>query len=201
MCGKPLICHVAARGSSNQLDLIIRAGADVNPGGNMSTKANMNPGADVNLGGDVNTGGDVNPGTDVNTGADVNPGGDVNTGADVNPGTDINTVMENDTPLNSAVYNERCQEHKCVPILLKAGARINVRTRRYPNALTRYLYQWWPALSCQLAFNEKMGHIMVTSVFFYLLLVKQSAHKLLTQSTSWSSIAHFLIFYCKEKTV
>ena len=115
MCGRPLICHVAARGSSNQLDFIIRAGAD------------------------------------------VNPGGDVNTGADVNPGTDINTVLENDTPLNLAVNNKRCKEHKCVRILLKAGARINVRTRRYPNALTRYLYQWWPALSCQLAFNEKIG--------------------------------------------
>ena len=97
----------------------------------------------------------MNPGGDVSTGADVNPGGDVNTGADVNPGTDINTVMENDTPLNLVVYNERCQEHKCVRILLKVGARINVRTRRYPNEMTRYLHQWWPRLSGQLLFNEK----------------------------------------------
>ena len=70
VCGRPLICHVAARGSSNQLDLIIRAGED------------------------------------------VNLGGDVNTGADVKTGTDINNVLQNDTPLNLAVYNKRSQEHK-----------------------------------------------------------------------------------------
>ena len=58
----------------------------------------------------------------------------------IQAGADVNAVMECDTPLNLAVFNKRGHADKCIRILLKAGARINVRIGDHRNALSRYLY-------------------------------------------------------------